>query len=141
MYGYRENLVKELKVQINSLIELHTLKFIDDTTFYSDMKSYMDQLDEINAENIVVDEKIPFESKPEEENNLVDDVIKNLQHQLLAVKSDNINTMHKLTKETNSEIIEEQNRYLNQRVDYINNCVVPLKEIHNKLYEECATLE
>lgn len=49
--------------------------------------------------------------------------------------------MQKLLKETDSGVVEEQEEVLSKQIDYVHNCIVPLKEIYAKLYEDCANLE
>lgn len=154
----KEHRIKEIRVSINSLIELHTHKFIDDTVFYSDMKSLMDKLHLMNEENIFLKESLLennlLDKIPESENKeefkepiptsdpcQLDNVIKNLQSQLLCSKSDNILSFQNLQKETESHIIDEQEENLNKQVDYMRNCIAPLKNIYVKLYEECAVIE
>lgn len=144
MNSYKEARIKECQVNINSLIELHSLKFIDDKSFYHDIKSYMDKLETLNSEQVVINEATLNQDVEMEENkepSELDQVIKNLQCQLLDTKSNNILSIQKLMKETESHVIDEQTQVLNKHMDYINNCIVPLKEIYAKLYEECAALE
>ena len=135
MHSYKENMVNELKVRINSLIELHMLKFIDDSKFYADIKVYMDKLDELNSANVIADTDISSEQMEGNESTQVDDVIKNLQSQLIAVKAENIHSMQNLVKETNSHVIDEQKEHLDGYTDYINNVIVPLKKIRDRLFE------
>lgn len=140
MKSFKENKIAEWKTVINSLIELHTLKFIDDQCFYSDLKTYMDKLDLLNREDVVIDEEAYF-TKEESSGNQLDSIIKSLQSQLVESKSENIKSFQDLIKETESQIIEQQSSQLDRRVEYVKTCIVPLKEIYNKLYEECVSLE
>jgi len=134
MSNYHENKAKEVKAKICSYIELHSLKFIDDNEFYSGMKKYMDQLDTLNIDKVVLDETVL--QKDEDDNGELDRVIKNLQLQLVEAKSNNIRSIQKLLTETNSNIIAEQEEHLTKHTEYINDCIRPLKLIYSKLYEE-----
>lgn len=104
----------------------------------------MDKLETLNSEQFVLDEELFNQDVEMEENKEpteVDQVLKSLQCQLLEAKSNNILSIQKLIKETESHAIDEQTQVLNKHMDYINKCIVPLKEIYAKLYEECAALE
>ena len=138
--GIKESKINEWKAIINSLIELHSLKFIDDQWFYSDLKLNMDKLELLNKEEVVIDDEA-YIVKDDPQENQLDNIIKSLQCQLVESKSENIKSFQNLMKETESDIISQQNTQLDKRVDYIKNCIVPLKEIYNKLYEECVSLE
>lgn len=140
MKSFKENKINEWKTIINSLIELHSLKFIDDQCFYSDLKIYMDKLDLLNREDVVIDDNV-LNEKDEANGNQLDDVIKSLQSQLVESKSENIKSFQNLMKETESHIITQQSSQLDKRNDYVKNWIVPLKDIYNKLYEECVSLE
>lgn len=141
MESLKEHKIDECKTIINSLIELHMMNFIDDQSFYSDLKKYMDQLELLNKEQVVVDEEAMTPKEEETSPTQVDKIIKSLQCQLLATKAENVLTFKKLVKESNSHIIEEQTEHIEKRDEFVNNVIVPLKAIFNKLYEECAELE
>jgi hypothetical protein len=136
----REEKLREFKWRVNSLIELHMHNFIDDKTFYSDFKSCMDHLGVLNKELTLIDDEV-IDEKEEDKETEIDRVIKNLQCQLVGVKAENILGFKRLVQETNSPIIEQQTEQLEKRNVYITECIKPLKEMHMKLYEECAALE
>jgi hypothetical protein len=135
----KEHKIKEIRVAINSLIELHSLKFIDDNnTFYYDIKNYMDKLNLLNDDNIILTESLFDNNEPIKDHNpedkeevkdpnpaenpcQLDNVVKALQSQLLCSKSENILNFQKMQKETESYIIDEQEDNLNKQIDYMNN--------------------
>jgi hypothetical protein len=135
----KEHKIKEIRVAINSLIELHSLKFIDDNnTFYYDIKNYMDKLNLLNDDNIILTESLFDNNEPMKDHNpenkeevkdpkpvedpcQLDNVVKALQSQLLCSKSENILNFQKMQKETESYIIDEQEDNLNKQIDYMNN--------------------
>lgn len=83
--------IKEIQVKINSLIELHAIGIMSDENFYSDVKAHMNLLDTLNADMVVVKDKLILcDSKPEEEAKdqtvepkdeecQIDKILKNLQ--------------------------------------------------------------
>ena len=134
MNSFYEDKVKDLKTKVNSMIELHSLNLIEDDEFYTSLKKYCDQLDQLNMRNVVVDETVL--QYDDEDKGELDRVIKNLQSQLVEAKADNIRSFQKLMAETNSNIIPEQEEHLNNQVDYAKDCIAPIKQIHNQLLEK-----